>query len=103
VSAGAAGGGVVSVVVVVVAVESVVAAASPLPPPQDATKRPNVSARILNFTNFIKLFFRLLCRFIPGLEKGNPSFRNYFKNNKHLKIHNEKRLPADNLFSSIKS
>ncbi len=84
VSAGAAGAGagvsVVVVVVVLVAAESVVAAAPP-PLPHDATKRPIDRASTLNFTNFIISFFRLLCRFIPLSEKGNPPVNKLFSNN----------------------
>jgi hypothetical protein len=77
VSAAGAGAGVAVVVLVVVVVESVLAA-SPLPLPHDATKRPNERASTLNFTNFIILFFRWLCQFIPLMEKGNPVFKKYF-------------------------
>jgi hypothetical protein len=80
VAGAASGAGVASAagasVVASVAGASVVASLPLLP--QDAAKRPNVSANTLNFTIFILFRFCLLYTFIPVSIKGNPFPKNIF-------------------------
>lgn len=69
IGAGAASGAGAVIVLSVVVPSSVVALS-----PQEATKRPIESAKMLSFTNFMFVFLNGYFTFIPLKEKGNPAF-----------------------------
>jgi hypothetical protein len=74
----AAGAGVVAGAAIV-AVVSVAVVSSVELLPQEATKRPIVRAKMLNFTNFMTLNFFSCFSFMPKTGKGNLCFIYFLK------------------------